>query len=222
MSRKGIASHRSLRKLLVPSQNIIITARKQLTYSLMARLVVQDEELVRWFLAHGSNPNASAGLWDFTPLSYAIAHAPLSTINLLFDHGGSVSRGQLVNHAAWRTDAESVPILQYVFDHGAPINNSQWEDCEGLRYNWAKSVYGTTPLYNAATQGNVEAVKWLLEHGADRHKRNLGGIESLPTKTALDAVLEEKTPDHAKIVKLLKEEPTRQQEAGPTESTNFA
>ena len=219
MSRKEIASLRSLRKLLAPSQKIVIKACKQLTYSLMLRLVVEDEVLVRWFLAHGSNPNTSAGLWDFTPLSCAVARAPLSIINLLSDHADSFCRGQLANHAAWRTDPESVPILQYIFDRGAPINNSQWEDCEGLRDNWAKSVYGTTPLYNAASQGNVEIVKWLLEHGADRHKRNLGGTESLPAKTALDAALEGSTPDHAKIVELLEKEPTRQREARSTEST---
>ncbi|KAL9123543.1 MAG: hypothetical protein Q9217_007030, partial [Psora testacea] len=177
-------------------RDIMITACKELIYSVMARLVVEDEEVVRWFLAHGGNPNASAGVWDFTPLSCAVASAPLSIISLLSEYDDSVSRGQLVNHAAWRTDRESVPILQYMFDRGAPINNSQWEDREELRYSWAKSVYGTTPLYNAASQGNVEAVKWLLEHGADRHKRNLGGTESLPTKTALDAALEQKTPDH--------------------------
>ena len=94
--------------------------------------MVCNESLVRWFLTHGADPNAPAGEWDVTPLSGAVAQAPLSIIEMLFDHGGSTAHGQLVNYASDRTDPECVPILQFSVDRGAPVNNTLWEDCPDL------------------------------------------------------------------------------------------
>ena len=126
---------------------------------------------MRWFLIHGADPNAPAGEWDVTPLSCAVAQAPLSTVKLLFEHGGSTAYGQLMNFASSRTDAEGVPIMQYLLDHGAPTNNTLWENRPDLAH-WAM-VGASTPLHSAAAAGNVEAVRFLLEHGADRTKKSL-------------------------------------------------
>ncbi|KAL8707408.1 MAG: hypothetical protein Q9220_007553 [cf. Caloplaca sp. 1 TL-2023] len=74
--------------------------------------VLQDLSTVHWFLEHGADPNAPALECDTTPLSFAVLEAPLSTVQLLFEHGGSATRGQLVWHAVHREDAESIPVLQ--------------------------------------------------------------------------------------------------------------
>ena len=157
-----------------------------------------NEALVRWFLAHGADPNAPAGIWDVTPLSCAVAVAPLSTVQLLFDHGGSTAHGQLVNFATDRTDSDCVPILQYLVDRGAPINDTLWENRPELS-NWA-NVGATTPLHNAAAAGNIDSVRFLLEHGADRMKRSLN-FRRLPLDSAMAL-------KHMDIVKLLSDEPT--------------
>ena len=167
------------------------------------RLVTCNEALVRWFLAHGADPNAPAGEWDVTPLSYAVARAPLNIVKLLFDHGGSTAHGQLVHYASDRTDSECVPILQYLVDRGAPINGTLWENRPELAH-WANAGAATTPLHNAAEAGNIDSVSFLLEHGADRMKPRLGkrslGSGGLPIDTAV-------AYKHMEIAKLLSEEP---------------
>lgn len=112
------------------------------------------ESLVRWFLAHGADPNAPAGEWDVAPLSCAVAQAPLRVIELLLDHGSSTAYGQLLNFACDRTDPECVPVLQYLLDHSAPINDTLWENRPELA-DWA-NVGARTPLHNAAAAGNVD------------------------------------------------------------------
>lgn len=133
---------------------------------------MDDEPTVRWFLEHGADPNAPAGEWDITPLSYAVMRAPLSTVKLLFEHGGSTAHGQLLNYAADRTDADAIPVLQFLVDHGAPINQWHWEDRPNL-HCWAEAHAAQTPLYNAAEAGSIENVRFLLEHGADPGKRGI-------------------------------------------------
>lgn len=125
-------------------------------------MVVRDESLVRWFLDHGADPNAPAGLWDVTPLSYAVSSALLSTIKLLFDHGGSTARGQLAIYAAQRSDPEAVPILRYLVDRGAAINDTWWENLQELE-GFARTHLAATPLIYAVEAGNIDSVRFLLE-----------------------------------------------------------
>ncbi len=86
-------------------------------------------------------------------------------------------------------------ICWYLFDHGAPINNTLWENRPGLR-DWAM-VGASTPLHHAAEVGNAEAVRFLLEHGADQKK---GSVRSgkLPIDVAVAC-------EHVEIVKILAE-----------------
>ncbi|KAL8904484.1 MAG: hypothetical protein Q9207_003248 [Kuettlingeria erythrocarpa] len=136
------------------------------------RLVVKDEATVRWFLAHGADPNAPAREWDVTPLSYAANRAPLSVVKLMFEHGGSATIGQLVNHASDRDDADSIPVLQLLVDHGAPTNEWLFENRPDL-HHWAAAGGSQTGLYYAAEAGLIENVRFLLKHGADPRKRGI-------------------------------------------------
>jgi hypothetical protein len=139
-------------------------------------------------------------VWEVTPLSYAVARAPLETVRLLFDHGGSVTRGYLVNHATQRPDSECLDILRFLVDqHGAPVDQMLWEDRPDL-VHWAR-IFGTTPLDNAANAGNVDAVRFLLDHGVDRNKKGTNFFGKIPLDTAISG-------KHEEIVKLLEEEPT--------------
>ena len=156
---------------------------------------MRDQHLVQWFLDHGANPDTTASLWDITPLSYAVEHAPLQTIKHLFSQGGSVKHGQLVNYASNRTDNECLDVLQFLVDRGAPVNNTLWENQPELidRANCG----ATTPLSNAVTVNNVEAVRFLLAHGADPLKPNK------PTKSTPLSLAQ--TKGNLQIVELMKE-----------------
>lgn len=103
-----------------------------------------------------------------------------------------------MNFACNRTDSECVPILQYLLDRGASINNTLWENRPELAH-WA-DVGASTPLHNAAAAGNIDSVKFLLEHGADRTKRSVR-FGKLPVDMAVAC-------KHVEVAKTLAEEPT--------------
>lgn len=76
------------------------------------RYAVDDAALTQWFLSRGADPNAQC-LLDITPLSAAVQYAPMSVLKLLFEHGGSIAFGQLLNYAAWRELDDRVDVVMF-------------------------------------------------------------------------------------------------------------
>ena len=129
-----------------------------------------DENLVRWFLQQGADPNFSSEICDITPLSCAVQKAPFEVIQLLFQHGGSTAHGQLLNMASDRTDPDTVAILQFLFDHGdTRINQTYLSSRPEL--NVGGCIKNAAPLHHSARVGNIDSVRWLLQHGANPWQR---------------------------------------------------
>ncbi|KAL8836811.1 MAG: hypothetical protein Q9170_002772 [Blastenia crenularia] len=79
--------------------------------------------------------------------------------------------------ASSRTDGDSVPILQFLFDHGDTRVNDTWLEHQTEICPWW-GFDNAAPLHHAARVGNIKAVRWLLDRGADPtrlSKRILGG-----------------------------------------------
>lgn len=107
-----------------------------------------DEDITIWFLAHGANPDEGYGL-DLTPLSSAVESATFDVIKLLFDKGGSVRRGQLLHHAAYRTYQDQADVLEYLVDKGLKVNDIMYQNRMpnfSMQKNWPLG----TPLHRAA------------------------------------------------------------------------
>ena len=130
-----------------------------------------------------------AGVLPITPLSRAVQHASFNTVKLLFEHGGSATRGQLVYFTCLRRtdDPCTLPILRLLVEKGAPVNDLRYEDVPELRFQTVFEIY---PLMCASSRGNVDAVRLLLENGADPRKKLLIGT-SLPIDAARDQGFEE-------------------------------
>ncbi|KAK1061028.1 hypothetical protein LTR74_011369 [Friedmanniomyces endolithicus] len=126
---------------------------------------VEDIDLCRWFLCHGADPNAGCGL-DKTPLSAAVQYGPLEVIELLFNHGGTIECGQLLHFAVWRHLSDRLDIVKYIIRKGASVNMLMYQnrpDCYIQR-----EAFGLgTPLHAAATEGDLEVVRLLLDEGAE-------------------------------------------------------
>ncbi|KAK4895285.1 hypothetical protein LTR27_006628 [Elasticomyces elasticus] len=139
-------------------------------------------DLCCWFLAHGADPNAGCVL-DMTPLSAAVQYGPLDVINLLFDHGGSIERGELLHYAIWRDLDDRLEIVDLLIRKGAPINMLTYQnrpDCWEQR-----KFFGLgTPLHDAAAMGDENVVRLLLNEGADVSTSTRDSLGLLPYQRA--------------------------------------
>ena len=146
----------------------------------MLRVAVVDEDLTIWFLSHGADPNAGCVL-DVTPLSRPVSRASFSVIKLLFDHGGSIEHGQLLHCAAFRNADDRLEVFAYLFNEGAQINNIMYQN--GLDYYMMQNLFALgTPLRDAASNGKLDVVMRLVEHGA--HPLIKDSIGHIPLESA--------------------------------------
>lgn len=90
------------------------------------RLALHNEQLTKRFLAQGPEPNAQCGI-DYTTLSVAIERGSSPTIKLLFDHGGSIRCGQLLQYAAERKAPEYLEVIDFLLDKGAQISDIMYK-----------------------------------------------------------------------------------------------
>ncbi|KAL8870086.1 MAG: hypothetical protein Q9174_003784 [Haloplaca sp. 1 TL-2023] len=129
-------------------------------------LAVQDEELTRWLLAHGADPNAKNEV-DVTPLSIAVCDAPFETIKLLFDHGGTTKHGHLLHYAIYRELPDRLEVFKWIFEKGGfRLNDIMYQNDP---YAFIQNEFANlcTPLHSAARRGYLEIVEILLKNGAD-------------------------------------------------------
>ncbi|CAK7225937.1 hypothetical protein SCUCBS95973_006033 [Sporothrix curviconia] len=125
-------------------------------------------DMTYWLIDHGAGLNERPSHTDTTGMSYAVEHAPVDFVQELLDqHGGDAQKGQLLHHALQRKPTDGiVDMLRLLIDRGAPLNVTKFANDERASRNFWPLDLGT-PLHEAADRGNVEAVKFLLEQGAD-------------------------------------------------------
>uniref|UniRef100_A0A673AX35 SOCS box domain-containing protein n=1 Tax=Sphaeramia orbicularis TaxID=375764 RepID=A0A673AX35_9TELE len=133
-----------------------------------------------------------------TPLSEACARGHVTCVTLLLQHGaapqGTSHSNSPLHSAAAKGHAECIESLvqhgadvdQYMERSGSPLNmacsNQQLSTVRKLLQLGASVnsvVHGDSPLHTAARLSSPEMVSILLDHGADRHLRNLEGKHPL-------------------------------------------
>lgn len=124
--------------------------------------VADNLELVKFLIAHGADPNANLRSGRHTPLECAVLSST-STMKALVDAGA-----QIKGHSALQMAAcyGKIDNISYLLDCGAPIDEVP---C---------GVYRSA-LSEAALNGNVKAVKLLLDKGADPDVKDRNGNSAL-------------------------------------------
>ncbi|OJJ77415.1 hypothetical protein ASPBRDRAFT_202394 [Aspergillus brasiliensis CBS 101740] len=152
-----------------------------------------DPWLLRWCLEQGADPtfgcpNAQSfddlEKLDQSPtkgsgavLAMASRRSSPEIIDLLLDYGANIHNNDVLHYAACRRGERAIPIMEHLLQCGADVNEFGYP---------AFLHFGGTPLHAASYQGNLPAVRWLLEHGANP------GLEDSQGSTPLGiAALEE-------------------------------
>lgn len=136
------------------------------------RNALHDQELSKWLLERGADPNARC-YYDFTPLTIAAGSASLELIELLFKHGASVEYGAPL-HFAVRHQRPS-DIIEFFLQKGASINALLFANHQRSWNHFTDALPLGTPLHEALQNRDKRTATLLMRHGADPRIRDNKG-----------------------------------------------
>ncbi|KAK4449743.1 ankyrin repeat-containing domain protein, partial [Podospora aff. communis PSN243] len=98
------------------------------------------------------------------PIFYAVCYSRLNIVKLLIDHDALLggADGQSSAMVLLAVFKDSIQVLRLVMEQSPPVSSECWDPRD--------SNNRTTPLSLAIEIGRLEAVKLLLDHGADVHE----------------------------------------------------
>ncbi|KAK3905300.1 putative ankyrin repeat protein [Staphylotrichum tortipilum] len=147
-----------------------------------------DKDMLLWLLDHGADLNAQTYV-DITPMSWIVEDSTPEVIREMLDRGVDVTKGP----------PKIIEIMTMLVDRGAPLNQTMYQDHEQSLRLFPFLPLGT-PLHVAASEGNADAVRFLLGRGADPT------ILDIKAKTAEACAEKDGHSEVAGILKLAVEE----------------
>lgn len=135
-------------------------------------------EQVKAILNAGVNPNAYPDSWanltledDITPLNQAAEDGNAEIVEQLLNHGADPNKGDgwHTNPLTAATQNEKAEVMLLLIESGANVNDYP---------------AGSSALWRAAMDGQADAVKFLLDHGAIPNTR----MNAPDGETLLDAL----------------------------------
>ncbi|CAK7232686.1 hypothetical protein SCUCBS95973_009186 [Sporothrix curviconia] len=160
-----------------------------------SRAVTTDRGLLYWLLERGANLNVDAKWDSTTPMSHVVKSAAPDLVRDLLDDSRDLVdlyKGDLLYHALKRK-TDIVTVLGLLLDHGAPINDGLYARHPGAQNMFFFMPRGP-PLHEAAEDGQLEAVCYLLSRHADVTVRDT------QNKTALDYAQKQGHADIAAVL----------------------
>lgn len=185
-------------KLLIKARaNVAHKDLKQLT-PLLHACIKKNYPIVKKLIKYGADINQKGSLEEISPLVSSLKHKNEEISLFLLYNGASLKKDNLFTFAAAKAGKNS--ILRLLAAKGKSLMSTDSEGFQPLHYAAIKGQTKTlnlfdslgislespvsqtsslenvptpqsaTPLHLAAAQGNVETVKWLLNHHADPEK----------------------------------------------------
>ena len=136
------------------------------------RHIICDENLVRWFLAHGADPNPYGTKAGSTILDVAAANATPAIFDLLVSHGARLADSDALHSAAGEREKRPgrVEMMAHLLDLGFDINAMGRRD-----YPPSRCIGRGTSLHAAVHTQQTDRVNFLVQRGANLEIRNTLG-----------------------------------------------
>jgi ankyrin repeat protein len=139
--------------------------------------ILENEELARWFLDEGADPNLGAPTYGMIErdspaipnsgqaLNSAACLPDYTMFDLLVERGAKLENCIALHYAAGssRSDLERISMVEHLIYLGFDVN--ELDDISGP-YKFG------TPLHHAVRNKKLESIRFLLERGADPHLQN--------------------------------------------------
>ena len=127
------------------------------------------KDLVQFLLDNGAEVNRLGGFWGYeTAIRDAVFGNHIEIVQLLLDAGADVNLGEKIGNLK-SNNAQPVLVLYMVCDtYGEKINMDMLKLLldAGVNVNAMDNLHETA-LYKAAENGDIDAVRLLLDYGAD-------------------------------------------------------
>jgi len=128
----------------------------------------QNLDIVKYLVDHGVNVNLERNPHRHTPLYQAVIKPSLEIVEYLVEHGARIdvvtrSNETILNYAIINGPSGNLPLIRYLVENLHMDINTQ-------------DKYGKTPLHNAIERGDINYVKYLVDHGAGLDIPDRNGI----------------------------------------------
>ena len=156
-----------------------------------------DADLVKLLLAHGAPPDS---IWSSgtTVLAGAAAKGNVEIVRALLEHGADINMAYMYGTVPIVAGARYPAVIKLLLDHGADVNTL---------YKRGDTPAPRTPLMIAVESNAVDAVKFLLDNGADPtivskfdNFFDRGPLDNNPDDTALTLAAKKGRLDILKIL----------------------
>ena len=139
-------------------------------------MVLSNEEIVRWFLDRGCDPNGKCS-GGITAVVEAARVASLSVLKLLLAYHGTARNSDAIAravHGHILNVPDRLEVVECLLAAGAPIDAYQFEPLSEEVISMAQLIGMETGLQLAVRENKLDMVKLLVQRGADVMKK--GGL----------------------------------------------
>ena len=135
-------------------------------------MFVTNERLSRLLLDMGADP-CQLCPWGDSPLSFAARYSDPQIVEMLVGNAQSrgldLSVGELAHCALdGKSEARDLKVLHILASHGVPLDRIPW-DTDDTKIWFTRG----TPSHRAVKLGNADIVAFLLDNGANPHKKQM-------------------------------------------------
>lgn len=149
--------------------------------------MLHSEELVKWFLQHGADPNMRDGQGISILARAAYSPGPVSILILLITWGAVLNGSGALQAAASGRQINQIEKVSFLLNLGADINEVQLDFNWTLVQSFTPAVYSTA-LHAATFVGNTELADFLLKKGADWRVMDTAGRTPAQLKKFVEEV----------------------------------